>query len=414
MSPLASCWTSEDIELLNPKDAKQDASFLEHLYRTGAATAVDLCNGSDLLENQSGPYVLAFGQLPFELAVPTEPFRVQGWRQGVTVELRFTRASTRLDVFGVTVRDGAMLEEDSGPDIPQLDGRFTQVTGLVKLWTRRAQLHKSYVNCLTPKGLRNDVIGRVGDWMDAPEAKLPLPARRYAPLTAQAYQAEVARRVRTEFLRAIHSFAQAYSVANLESIPNINTLFGYFLLIAPGRVACASTPIPIVAGLAASYQNSSEPGPSAAELRSLIGKPLPEDDSVVRQLMAMHRLLIDGEPELALIGSITAVEWFLNRYLSKRLRQSTKRKSGSFSIREMMSAEALNFLPSETKDKLRSLAELRNSYVHGAPPARPMKHKSRGVVSSENSTLDHSREALFLSLEVYRCSNLAFASPNDA
>ena len=302
MRSIASTWTAEDIESLNPKDADQESSFLSHLYRSGAATPAGLCEGAEELERQEGPYVLAYGQLPFELDVPAGSFRVPGWREGVVVELRFFRAATRVDHLGALVRDDQSVDDSHEP----LVGRFTQVTGLVRLWTRRAKLHKSYVNCLTPTGLRNDVIGRVGDWMDAPEAKLALPARRYAPLTAQAFQAEVARRVRTEFLRAIHLFVRAYGAANLEVTPGLNTLFGYFLQIAPGRVACASPPVPIMAGLAAIHRASPVAGPTGETIRSMIGKPFREDDKVVRQLMAMHRLLNEDEPELALVGSVMA------------------------------------------------------------------------------------------------------------
>lgn len=397
-------WSIDDVESVNAKDESQASSFLAHLRKIGAATEVALCQGSDLLESKSGPYVLAFAQVPFPLRVPNEPFTVRGWRQGVTVELRFTVERARFDLSGNLI-DHVSSTDDAQPDeVESPIARFTQVTGLVRLWTRRAALHKTYLNCLTPDGLRNDVIGRVGDWMDSPEAQMPLPARRYAPLTAQAFQADVARRIRTEFIRAIHSFVRSYGVAHLEDLPGIETLYGYFLMIAPGRVACASAPLPIVSGLCADQglSLSSEPDPRA--LRSLLDKPLPIDDRVLRQLMAMHRLLKAGEPELALIGCVTAVEWFLNERFASRLRDAGSKRRGSFSVNDFMASDVLKFVPPAQLQRLAEVARLRNSVVHGAPPHRTQVARAKASLSGH---VDEAvvRQAIFLALETYRAIN---------
>jgi hypothetical protein len=398
-------WTIDDIESLNPRDSKQSTSFLEHLFNIGAANAAGLCNGSELLESRDGPYVLAFAQLPVPIHLPDAPFTVRGWREGVTVELRFSVEHAKFDLTGRLVTGGGLSSESAG-EVPEASvTQFTQVTGLVRLWTRRAQLHKAYRNCLTPDGLRNDVIGRVGDWMDSPEAEMPLPARQYAPLTAQAFQADVARRVRTEFLRAIHSFIRAYSVASLEDLPNSDTLFGYFVMIAPGRIACASPPIPIVSGLCADRVRNNGATPSPKAIKSLLDQSVPMEDRVVRQLMAMHTLLSNGEPELALIGAVTAAEWFLNEQFGHVLRGAGSRKRGSFSINDFSKAGLLTFGSPELMAQLVALARLRNSAVHGAPPSRtPAQRRGSRRLSADSG--ESAQEALFLVLEVYRAMNL--------
>lgn len=408
-------WTIDDIESLNPRDSKQSTSFLAHLFKIGAANAAGFCQGSELLDSRVGPYVLAFAQLPFAMHLSDEPFTVRGWREGVKVDLRFSVERAQFDLSGrlVTDRESSSESAGDGPEAPVVE--FTQVTGVIRLWTRRAHLHKAYRNCLTPDGLRNEVIGRVGDWMDSPEAKMPLPARRYAPLTAQAFQADVARRVRTEFVRAIHSFSRAYSVASLKDLPSTDTLFGYFIMIAPGRVACASPPIPIVLGLCDNRVKNNGGTPDAKVIKSLLDKSIPVEDRVLRQLMAMHTLLSNGEPELALIGAVTAVEWFLNERFGHVLRESGNRKRGSFSINDFSNAGLLTFASPEAMARLVALARIRNSVVHGAPPSRTQGQRNGGrLLGAANE--ESVQEALFFALEVYRAMNLSAAAstPNPS
>ena len=195
-------WSLEDVQALNPADSRQDVSFLSHVLSISAATEESLCSAAAQLEAREGPYVVAFAQLPFTIDAGSQTYKVHGWREGVVVELKVTRVAGTFTQDGtLRVLDADAVEASALPDgLKSLE--FTQVTAVIRLWNKRAKLHEAYLNCLTPSGLRNQVIGRVEGWMDAPEASMPLPARRYAPLTAQAFQAEVARRVRTELLRA--------------------------------------------------------------------------------------------------------------------------------------------------------------------------------------------------------------------
>lgn len=185
-------WSPEDIEDMNPPEPGQWRSFLAHIYEIAAATPHDLVEWSELLERNHGPHILAACQLPFQLGAGSDPVRVSGWREGVTVDLQFSPRSRAIDHNG-RLLPPAPGDPEYTPVGENLDRTyFTQVTGLIRLWSRRASLHPKYVNCITPRGLRNETIGRVGDWMDSPEASMPLPARRYAPLSAQAFQAEIA------------------------------------------------------------------------------------------------------------------------------------------------------------------------------------------------------------------------------
>ncbi len=275
----------------------------------------------------------------------------------------------------------------------------------VRLWGPRTQLHEAYRNCLTRTGLRNDVIGRVEGWMDAPEARMSLPARRDAPLTAQAFQAEVARRMRTELLWALQTFLRAYSVANLESIATDDVLYGYFVMIAPGRVACASPPMPIAAGLCAMGATVPFPGPDPEVLLALLERNIAFDDRFLVQLMAMHRLLKQGEPELALIGCVTAIEWFLNDRLAASVQRMRGGKEMKASVTLCLRSGALNFLPERQREALLKLALRRNAIVHGPPPVRTGQRAGPARTATATSP-DDVRSSLFLALELYRTVNL--------
>ena len=397
----------DEFHAVNPPDTRQTTSFLHHILNIAAATEASLNDAAERLERLSGPYVVAFAQLPFTVDAGDICYPVRGWREGVVVDLRFRR------VTGAFKHNGTFRQlEPSEHLVSQPEGlrpvSFTQVTGVVRLWNKRASLHKSYLSCLTPNGLRNEVIGRVEGWIDAPEAKMSLPARRYAPLTAQAFQAEVANRVRTELLRATQSFIRAYSVATLEDLPSADLLYSYFIMIAPGRVACASPPIPIGAGLCDRPSERASSQPSEARLRSLLDMSLPFENRFLRQLMAMHRLLKHGEAELALIGCVTAIEWFLNETFAEVVRRTRSGASLSASVSACLRAGVLDFLPQAQREGLRTLSLTRNAIVHGPPPHRAGSTSILRI--SEVATPEYTLSSLFLALDLYQQVNVQVAS----
>jgi len=390
-------WTPEEIDDMNPPGPGQHRSFLAHIYDIVAATPSDLATWSEQLENEAGPHVLAACQLPFQIALGVEPIRIAGWRKGSTVELRFSKKSAVIDHPGhmLPASDGDSGSTTSAGGLH--DTHFTQVTGIIRLWTRRASLHTKYANCLTSSGLRNETIGRVGDWMESEEAHH---RGRYAPISAEAFEGQVARRVRTELHAAINSFLAAYSAGTLTELRRPDRLHGYFIMIAPGRVACASPPLPIIGALAARGQRIGSEAPSAGKLRTLLERPIRLDDRVLRQLMAMRRVLEAGEPELALVGCVATIEWFLNASLSPSLRAHSRRKKGSISITELREIGGLEFLPREHVEQLLQAARKRNEAVHGPPPSRPsVRHQTALHSDDVNQVLD-------LALRTYRESNL--------
>lgn len=140
------------------------AAFLKHLLGI-AATSEDILDlGAELLAGATGASVVVYGQLPFVLDGGDQVFRVPGWRAGVQVELRFKKVQA-------AVLSTGHLNQLSG-DQSRLEPfavAFTQVVGVINLWSKRARTHKKYLSCLTSRGLRDLELGRVENWMYMPE-----------------------------------------------------------------------------------------------------------------------------------------------------------------------------------------------------------------------------------------------------
>jgi hypothetical protein len=411
-------WLFEDIEAMNPAEPHQNNSFLHHVLHIGAATEKMLCKASFLLEQRGTPHVIGFAQLPFLVKCGSSFFQVRGRSEGVVVDLSFTPTPLAISQTGQLTHCSSPTF-DANPKSVSGDIWYTQVTAVIRLWGTRTNLHKAYLDCVSSTGLRNNVIGRVEGWMDIPEAHLSFPKRRFPPLTAQAFQAEVARYIHTEIHSSIRKFIRAYCVANLEELPDVANLYGYYVMVAPGRLACASPPIPIAAGLYARSCEAEAVEVGGDLITSLLKNTTTAlGDRVIGQLMAMNRLLKQGESELALIGCVTAIEWFLNDGLGMKVQPSTPtpgRRRKSSSISTCLRSGALDFLDKDIQTSLMELSLARNAIVHGPPPARsPSLTKSnrhRPTVSK-----DFVSQGLLLALNVYRTVNIKLreAQKDDA
>lgn len=227
----------------------------------------------------------------------------------------------------------------------------------------------------------------------------------------------MARHILFEVNYAVQTFLRAYSLANLEEIPTVNRLHGYFAMIAPGRLVGAQPTqplIPIASGLCATGKYASTTIVGADRIFNLLDKQIPIEDRILAQLMAMHRLLQQGEPELALIGCITAVEWFLNERFPELKSRSKSGYERSASINDCLEKKVLNFLTDQDKEHLKDFSSARNSITHGSPPRRlntvPNMKRREFVVDEE-----FVRDGLFLALDIYRAVNLnAVKSTNTA
>lgn len=372
--------------------------FLSHLLAIGATSELLLAQTSQLLEAESGPFVAALCQLPFVLDGGDSVFQVPGWRDGVTVQLRLTPATAAFSVDGKLTLLGPN-EEASTNAIGRV--QFTQVVALIRLWSKRGRLHRAYLNHLTPTGVRRERLGNVENWMELPEASFPLPARRHAPLTTEAFEGEIARRIRAELQRALAAFLSAYSLAHLENVRWDEKIYGYFTMTSPTRIANGGAPLPIAVGLAKRATDRYMVSPTQQEIAKLLGKVhVASTDRILRQLIAMNELLQRGEPELAAIGCTSTVEFFLNSTFPELTTEKNGRSQSS-SLFVCSKHPALAFLSQEWKQWLQALAYARNPLVHGAVPDGRDREEREPAISAE-----FVRSALKKALELYRLINI--------
>ncbi|ADJ29680.1 hypothetical protein [Nitrosococcus watsonii] len=366
-------WNWNDIEAMNPAEPGQRSSFLSHLIEIGAASEDLLCRWAEYLEHYGSTAVACFCQLPFPINVDSSPFKVRGWREGVVVDFHCEPVTFEIDLSGKFLARHKHGETFKGrTTIAQSVG--TQVIAVISLWNVRAKLYDEYIRRLTPKGLNDGVIGKSLGWMRLPSGSLPPNAREYTPLSAAAFQGEVARRLSTEVSHSLQNFVSAYSIGNLEEIPRHEELYGYFIMIAPGRVACGSVPLPVQAGFIASESQFPQSKVNRRRVQSLLEASYNKGDQVLTQLMAMKKLLAQKEPELALVGLVTAIEWFLNERFPGvgHINQSGRKTSAS--IYRLIKSGSLAFLSEEERKQLIKISQLRNEIVHGSPPGRTAAH----------------------------------------
>jgi hypothetical protein len=125
------------------------------------------------------------------------------------------------------------------------------------------------------------------------------------------------------------------------------------------------------------------------------------EDPLVRQLQAMHRVASDGEVELALMGCVTALEWFLNATFPDLVRVTRRGERHVSSISGFLRSGHAELLDDEERRFLEELVALRNRATHGPPPVRA------GDARASADALATVRRCLFGTLAVYRSINRA-------
>ena len=237
-------WSIEDIRELNPQDSTQHVGFLDRLQELGATSEDLLIEFARALDLREGPFVAAFGQLPFDLGLGSLRIDAPGDRPGSTVELWARPVRLQFDELGRLRNVKDVGSESSRATI-------TQLVGVVRLGEKRARVHPLYVSRLDNLKLLEGQLGghMVESWMRLPDAMLDEPKRRRRPLNGIAFQRDVAARVRDHLIFATRALLNAYSVAALLDVRDRWFLYGYHAMLAPGRLAGAGAPIPVLKGL---------------------------------------------------------------------------------------------------------------------------------------------------------------------
>lgn len=386
-------WSYDDILRRNPPEKGQRSSILSRLIQTRSATQELLCETSNDLEDRGQPFVCCFGQLPYPISVEPAPFVIRGSTRSVSLELEFRLFTTTVDSTGQLEINYIAGDEAKSAKIAGPLG--TQVRAFVPVWGRRLVYYDGYLDCLHNEGLEDRIIS-TSAW-DPDHAPA---AYRGKVVTAHAFEPELASRIATELRYVLRKFLVAYSVVALEELPALNRVYGCFLLSAPGRVAYANPPEPVLAGLLNRF--SFPTAVDKARIDQALQFRLRNIDGYLHQMLAMHRLAKQGEPRLAVVGCVTAIEWFMNSFVKRE-------DNWSFSIKECLKKSPLSSLPEDLKRKLRSIADTRNDIVHGEPPPRRDQDQEH---SPEQDPMERIAEVVRIGLNLYREINLRRLQPH--
>ena len=148
--------------------------------------------------------------------------------------------------------------------------------------------------------------------------------------------------------------------------------------------------------------------PDVAQIKRLLARSPhsldARNDMMVGQLIAMNSLRVRGEPELALMGCATALEWFLNDHFPDMAKVTRDNRRVSASLSDFAKSTSLAFLGERNRAQLRALAHARNKVAHGRPRPRSSSPNVEALDSAGSSDVE-ARESLFFALEIYRLVN---------
>jgi len=360
--------------------------FVDSLVSRGIIDIDTFEYWSDKLEEKEGPYVICFCQLPFVIDEKHLSHHISGWRKNVIFDL-----CTKKMTLSSTYSNKTFCNE------PQVTINCTRVIGLVKLWGRRQSVYSKYINHVINPKLNNVIVGKVPrlSYYLGQQPKIV----ETVPVTCEQFESNVAHALRHEFIYVINKYIKAIEISNLVKIPAVKELFGYFVMVSPNRIASAGVPKSVELGYLKSTESLEVKISKNNLFDSLLRNPSVLPNTIVNQLQAMNMLLRQGEPELALIGCITSLEWYLNDTFN--LVKTTKNgELRSMSISEMINNDSLIFLGPDLLRKFKEYVQLRNKYAHGEPPNRSSENR---ITSSKSEQI---RGALFLALEIYRKVNI--------
>jgi hypothetical protein len=320
-----------------------------------------LCSVAEEQDSLPNANVACFGMLPFPLAVRTgESFSTPAGRDGATATFHFEHFRATVDPTNLVAYQPYIY----GPNSEY--GVGTRVFCFITLWGRHLFYYPHYLSCLGDNGLELRSLNK------------SLWGKKRAPvgydgeaMSSHRYEDELNRAIVLAFASSFNIFLDNYNVIALQSLSAPKTIPGVFTMLAPGRVSFRRQPVS-PASLMFEQRTLIEQVDSSALIAALkFGRR--QFDRYQHQLLSMQSLARHGEPELAVIGSVTAIEWFLNTIIvPASIPSRWVGKQHTFSIREVFEiplALKVN-LSSELIARLRSAGKERNGIVHGKPPQR--------------------------------------------
>jgi hypothetical protein len=363
-------WSIEKIAMRNSDQPKR----LDTILQTQSASEDLLCDTANRLEDGFSPQVCCFAQLPFAVAVdPKQSFDLPAGRHGGSVTLSFSRQQARL------ARDNKIELVDVPSEFNESgSGYLTQVRAFFNLWGRHKRDYENYLQCQSDSGLINQPLNSsLWNRKRAPAGIAVGPIQADDTRNAFYFEEQATDAVTHEIIHVLKIWLDNYTMVALDDHVQIERLCGLFVMLAPGRIRYSEPPLPVVPEILSHSRVPAEVDTEILKKALLFGRR--EFDRYLRQLVAMQRLAINGEPEIAIVGCQTAIEWYLNSFLEKQEVDANGRVR-SLSVVRCLDKKPFRDFPLELKLRLKLITEKRNDIVHGGPPNRlEMVHKGAPI-----------------------------------
>lgn len=354
----------EDIAEINKEDGGR-VTVLDQLIKRCAVCPEFLVDGLRMLHEVSAESsVLCFCQLPFFINVSKEPYELaRRSTNGLTLKVRlyFRYFTVNLDPPNFEPKLEAVSDIVEFRSADNKKPIFTQVIAVIPLWFPRLTYYPRYIRYIEA-GLRSEVnfISAEESWKER--------EGRPVPIGINLFEYDLAQRMIIEFRPTIQNFLRHYTVISLSETPVPEKLFGYFLMTSAGRIAVSGEfdgiLSQIISGPTAHKAGIVTPSDIEKASYQTAYRSFPKFE---RQLFAMKRLCDEGELALALVGTMSLVEWLL---------KSAQGISGKSSISELLHSSNLG-LPQEIIVTLDKARLLRNKLAHEEPPdRRELSHAS--------------------------------------
>ena len=382
-------WTADEILDSNLPEPDQSNSKIERVAKSAQVNFEILANVANELETREGPHVAALFQLPFAVSTGANWCRVDTGTHGVRADIRTEVCQVELvslDQFRL-VRGRA--EKPTAPLI-------TQVIALFPLWQPRAKFYEKYLTyAFDPRRGDAIVVPQGSSWIDN------------RPITTKAFGHDIARRLFREVKPILRSFLPAYSITAISAVPVPSQVYGYMAMTAPGRVMFAGESVSVVSGLLDRLVRTAPVETvDQGTISSAMQTRYREFGPFEAQLFALERLRADGEVALALIGTLSLLEWVLNTFIGGT---GGKERNLVSSIGD----KRVTFFTEQEKELINTARRARNAAVHGEPPSRNSLLTGGAAAGREVDGLStritalEVRQIIELVFKAYRETNLA-------
>jgi hypothetical protein len=340
-------WGLEEFEEYSAK--KRD-----FLVSIGAASDALLTEAARKLESKATPHFAYFFQLPYPIYIDNGPHFIATAEKGIVAEVSIFNIALGIDARA------RITAAEAFEDRSDVNGVLSVAQFVVQIpvWGPRLQYFEKYRQAFFGPKPRNDVIvPKEAGWITGP-AK---------PMTTADFEFSLCNRLKREAHFLLSRLLPTYSILALRESPMPKDISAFFVMPLPGYIRFNGLPETVIRNAFPPLHAQHTSAVSSHELIAALQIPDRLISRFEQQLLAMERICRDGEPALALIGTLSLCEWFVNTYFLVARSESGRQPGFSFLLKK---TDALSFLNDDERQTFATAIETRNNLVHGAPPTR--------------------------------------------